>query len=426
MIGAALILVFLALLFFGVPIVAGIAIVSLAGILLLGDVPLVVIAQTIAGRTSSLALLAIPLFLLMGGLMNAGGISRRFFDLASALVGHLRGGLAQVDVLTSALMGGLSGSSAADASLTSKVLVPAMVRHGYDPHFAASVTASTAIVAPLIPPSIGMIIYASLANVSVGALFVAGILPGLALTLLFGLTVGYISRRRNYRSAHARAPFREVVRTALDALWALVLPFVVVAGIRFGIFTATEAAAVGALYTLVIGLFVYRELSLSQLPGIIRQTAVETGVVMLIIGVSAPLAWYLTVAQIPQAILGQVNLLQNPLLFLVAVNALLLLFGMVLEATSLLILAAPILAPVAAALGIDPVHFGLIVVLNVQIGTITPPVGQLVYIVSAVTKIDAEGIFVAGLRLLPSALAILIVITYFPGSFMWLVELLRP
>jgi tripartite ATP-independent transporter DctM subunit len=301
-----------------------------------------------------------------------------------------------------------------------------MIRNGYEPPVAASVTAVSAVVAPIIPPSIAMIIYASLTNTSVGSLFVAGIIPGILLALSMGVTVAVISVRRGYRAARADWSARDVARRALGASWAFVLPVLIVGGIRFGVFTATEAGAIGATYALFVGLFVYRELRPRRLPRVLIDAAIDTGVIMMIVAAAAPLSWWLTIERLPASFAGWVLDAANPLVFLMAVNLLLLAVGLVMESVTILILLTPLLAPAAAALGIDPVHFGIIVIVNATIGAITPPFGQLVFVVSAITRIPAERIFRQVALFLPGLIVILLVITYFPATFMWVVDVLGP
>lgn len=424
--GLLLLVVFLVLLACGVYIAAAVGIAAFVGLYLLGDVPLVVLAQTIARQVGSPVLIAIPLFLLMGEIMNAAGISRRLFRLAETLVGHMTGGLAQVNVVASTLMSGLSGSSNADAALTTKVYVPLMKRAGYPAPYSGAVTAAAACIAPIIPPSIGMIIYASLANVSVGRLFFAGVLPGLYLSALLLVTVWFISRRRGYGGKTTRVPVREVGRAVVSASWALVLPIVIVGGIRIGVFTATEAAAVGVVYAVFIGAVVYRELKLRDLPAVLLDASVSIGVIMLIIGAAAPITWFLGVNQIPQQMANQLLAIADPLMFLLMVNVALLLAGTFMEETSLLILTTPLLAPAAAAMGIDPAHFGLIILFNIIIGAVTPPFGNLVFTVSAVGGISSEAIFRELFRFLVPLLLTLGIITFLPESYMWFVERFGP
>jgi C4-dicarboxylate transporter DctM subunit len=422
-----LLVVFLALMFLGIPVVAALAASALVGLLLIGDIPFVSVAQTAVFGIDKFVLLAIPLFVLTGEVMNAGGLSHRLFNLASALVGHLRGGLAQVSVVANLFLGGVSGSSSADAALTTKVLVPAMIQRGYDPGFSGAITAAAAMLGPIIPPSIAMILYGSIVNASIGRLFIAGIIPGVMIALGLGLTVAVISIKRGYRSEHSRQSPIDILRRLHEAGWVLLLPVIVLIGIPFGIMTPTEAGAIAALYAAILGTFVYRAIRLRDYSRILLNAAVDTGVVILIVAVAAAFSFLVTILGVPQQLAQQIIALGGgAVLFIALTNIVLLVAGCLMEATGLLVMVAPILAPIAASLGIDLVHFGMILVLNILIGTVTPPFGQSVFIVSAIGKIPADAIFRDIIRLLPVILGVLVVVSYFPGSFMWLVRLLWP
>ena len=417
--------VFLALMFAGVPVVAALAASSVVAFFLLDGVPAVALTQTAVFGIDKFVLLSVPLFILTGELMNASGISKRLFDLASALVGHLRGGLAQVNVVANLLLGGISGSSSADAALTTKVLVPVMIARGDSAGFSGAITATSAMLGPVIPPSIAMILYGSIANVSIGNLFIAGIIPGFMIAGSLGLTVWIISIKRGYRGEHQRAPLREVLRRLADAGWALILPVIVVLGIGLGVVTPTEAGAMAAVYSALVGSLVFRAIRLKDYPAILQNAAIDTGVVMLIVAVAATFTFLITLLGIPQFVAQQVAVYgSTAFLFLAVVNLALLFAGMLMEATALLLLTAPILVPMAVRLGIDPVHFGMVMVVNIMIGTVTPPFGQSVFIVSVIGRIPAERIFADVMRLMPALVLVLLVVSYFPGSFLWLVRLL--
>lgn len=418
---------FLVLVLLGIPIFVALGATSLVGLAATQDVPLAAIAAKTVSASDSFILLAIPLFLLAGSLMSAGGIADRLFDLARALVGHMTGGLAQVNVAFSVLNGGISGSSAADAALDSKVIIPQMRADGYPAAFSGAITAVSGMLANVLPPSIAMLIYASLANASVGQLFIAGIIPGILLALAMSTTAYRTSRRYGYGRPRPRATLREVGIATRRAALSLTIPVIVVGGIRFGYFTPTEAGAVAVAVAFVLGFFIYRELKLSQLPPLLLRTAVDTGVIMLIISFSAPLALVLAYNQIPQQIAAYfAGFGSSELVFLLAVNIFLLLGGAVMEGVTLLILATPLLAPVAASLGIDPIHFGIVVVVNVVVGSITPPFGQLVFMVSSITGIKSEAMFRQVLRFLPLLLLVLAIVTYLPQTYLWTVRLFGP
>lgn len=422
-----LLVVFLALMLLGIPVVAALAASAVVGVLLVGDIPFVSVVQTAVFGIDKFVLLAIPLFVLTGELMNVGGLSHRLFNLASALVGHLRGGLAQVNVVASLFLGGVSGSSSADAALTTKVLVPVMIQRGYGPGFSGAITAAAAMLGPIIPPSIAMILYGSIVNASIGRLFIAGIVPGVLIALGLGVTVAVISIKRGYQSEHSRQPAIEVLRRLQDAGWVLLLPVIVLVGIPAGIMTPTEAGAVAVLYAAILGTFVYRAIRLADFPRILLNAAVDTGVVILIVAVAAAFSFLVTMLRVPHELAQQIIALGGgAFVFIALTNVALLVAGCLMEATGLLVMVAPILAPIAASLGIDLVQFGIILVLNILIGTVTPPFGQSVFIVSAISKIPADAIFRDVMKLLPVLFGVLVVVSYFPGSFMWLVRLLWP
>ena len=417
--------VFLLLMLAGIPVVAALAASSAVALFLLAGVPAVSLTHSAVFGVDKFVLLSIPLFIRTGELMNASGISKRLCDLASALVGHLRGGLAQVNVVANLFLGGISGSSSADAALTTKVLVPVMIARGYSAGFSGAITATSAMLGPIIPPSIAMILYGSIANVSIGNLFIAGIIPGLLITVALGVTVWIISAKRGYRGEHSRAPAAEVIRRLTDAIWALLLPVLVLGGIGFGLVTPTEAGAAAAVYSAIVGSIIYRTIRIADYPHILLNAAADTGVIMLIVAVAATFTFLITLLGIPQQIAQQIAAYgSNAALFIALVNLAMLVAGMLMEATALLLLTAPILVPIAIRLGIDPVHFGLVLIVNLMIGTLSPPFGQSAFIVSAIGRIPVERIFGDILRLLPALILVLLVISYVPESFLWLVRLL--
>jgi tripartite ATP-independent transporter DctM subunit len=420
-------IVFIALVLFGVPIFVGLGLTSLIGIGITHDVPFTSIAAKAASASDNFILLAIPLFMLAGSLMSQSGIAERLFDLARVFVGHRTGGLAQINVAMSVLNGGISGSSAADAALDCKVIVPQMRAEGYPAAFSGAITAASGMLANIIPPSIAMLVYASLANVSVGKLFVAGVIPGIMLAIAMSITAHRISRRMGYGARRPRASLREVGVAFRRSALALAIPVVVVGGIRFGVFTPTEAGAVAVIVTLILGLVVYRELKARDLPGILARTAVDTGVIMLIISFSAPVSLVLAYNQIPQKVAAFFNSFgASEVIFLLAVNIFLLIGGALVEGVTLLILTTPFLAPVAHSLGIDPIHFGMVVIVNVVLGAITPPFGQIVFMVSSLTGTRPEAIFGQVFRFLPLLFVVLGIVTYLPQTFLWTVDLFGP
>lgn len=381
--------------------------------------------QRIVGGIDSFLLIAIPFFLLAGEIMNKGGVTRRFVAIAQALVGHLRGGIGQTNVVTNLLMSGVSGSSSADCAAVGKLLIPEMKKAGYTGAFAAATTASASILANMLPPSINLLIYAGLASVSVGALFIATIVPGLLLVLTMMIVVYWHARRHNIPRQSERFSAGELGRSLRSGIWALGLPLIVVVGLRAGAFTATEAAAIAAAYAFFVAFVVYRQIRLRDLPEISRSVAEDTAVIMLIIAASAPFAWILTVQQVPQTLAAGLGpLMEHPWLLLIAVNLLLIVVGLPLEPAPAMVILVPILMPILAVAGVDPVHFGIIMVFNLFIGALTPPVGNLAFVAGMVAKEKPSAVFWA---LNPYFLALfisLVVLTFVPALSLWLPSIL--
>jgi tripartite ATP-independent transporter DctM subunit len=374
-------LVMLGLFLLNVPIALAVAMAALSFFLLSSGLPINGFIQKMASSTESFPLLAVPFFIFAGTIMNHAGITRRLLGFADTLVGHTVGGLAQANVVLSALMGGLSASANADAAMQAKMLGTEMVRRGYSPGFTAAVCTCSSVITPIIPPGIGLILYGFLGDVSVGRLFIAGIIPGALITVTLMIVVRIRAKSRDYRPTRAVAATpKEVGSAFVDALGALSIIAFILIGIRQGIFTPTEAGAMTAVYATLIGFFWHRELRLSAFPEIICETVLATAVVMLIICAAGAFGFYMTWEQIPSK---GANLLlsitQNPLALLLLINVLLLVIGMLIEGTAALILLTPILVPAVTHVGIDPLHFGIIMVVNLTIGGVTPPVGTLMF-----------------------------------------------
>lgn len=380
--------------------------------------PAAVVHNMVVG-SSKFVLLAIPLFIAAAQVMNAGGLTVRLIGLARALVGYLRGGLAQVNVLTSVFFGFDSGSSTADASLLAKMMVPEMKRNGYPAPFCCAVIASAAILPNVIPPSIALLLFASIANVSVGKLFLAGILPGLLIAALLMVTVYVITRRAGYGHATARPSWAAVSGPFAQAVPALMLSVLIIGGIRFGLVTATEAGVVAVVYALGIGMFFYKDLKLPEVWRGLRESSIDAAMVGFLIGVAAPFAWVLISGRVPQQFL-QVMLdhVSQAWVILLILNVLMLIAGAFLDLTAIMLIVVPLALPLMLQLGVDPVHFGIIVVVNLMIGGLTPPYGLLVFIPSAITGTPVQATFRAVMPFLLVLVVGLMLITYVPGISM--------
>ena len=397
---------------------AGFAFLALAGI------PGIVIPQKVAMAANSFPLLAAPLFILMGNLMNTGGISVRIFAFAKALVGWMRGGLCQANILGSVIFAGMSGSAVADAAGLGTVEIEAMKREGYDAETAGAITAASATIGPIIPPSLPMIVYGVTAETSIGALFLAGVIPGLLMAGALMLMVRHLAIRRNLPS-HPFAGGAALWRAFKGAFWALMAPVVLFGGLFSGVFTPTEAAAVAVVYALVLGLFVYREFRWSDLPKVILDTVETTGVVMALVMCASLIGYCISVSRLPQEFGATLtSLTTNPIVYLLIVNALLLAVGCFMEALAAMLVLIPILVPVAVKLGIDPVQFGLVFVLNLMIGTVTPPVGVVLYVTAKVAQVPFDRMVRAILPYLLPLFAVLSLVTFWPALSTYLPGLL--
>ena len=375
-----------------------------------------VIIQRMVANAESTSLMAVPLFIVAGSIMNYSGITNRLMNLADALVGHLTGGLGHVNVVLSTMMGGISGSGAADASMESKLLVPEMEKRGYSRAFSAAVTAASACITPIIPPGVGMVVFAFVCEVSLGKLFCAGYLPGLMMCVSMMIVVGIISKKRGYKpSREKRASAKEVWKLTKDAAWALFLPFGLIMGLRIGMFTATEGGAMMALYSLLVGKFVYKELKFEQTPQIMCEAVVSMSSVMLILCAANVFSYYLSWERIPQAMSELlISISGNKFVFLLMVNVLMLILGMFLDGMACMIILAPLLAPVATALGINMIHFGITMCLNCALGAITPPFGTYIFLVAGTVKLKADKLVKELVPFIAVCLLVLGLVTYIP------------
>ncbi|MEJ1159166.1 TRAP transporter large permease [Prosthecomicrobium sp. N25] len=412
----------LALLFSGVPVAASLTIVGIAGVWLAG-VPMTIVGQRLAFGIDSFTLIAVPMFLLMGNLMNASGVTRRIFDFSVAMVGHWRAGLAQVNILGSMVFSGMSGSALADAAGLGTVEIKAMMLKGYSARFSAAVTAVSATVGPVIPPSTVAVLYAFIADVSVGRMFLAGVIPGLMMVAVQMLIVYWRGKSLDLPDL-PRASMPERVAATWRALPALVVPFAMIGGMRTGIFTATEVAAVGAFYAVLLAAVYHRETVFAEVVDAVRSTALSTGGIMLIVASANVFAWILARERIPQEITEAVVHLQlSPWVLLLVLNLLLLLLGMILDSAGILILVTPVVVPAVVAVGIDPVHFGMVMIVNMMIGLVTPPVGMALFIVANISGASIAAVARECLPFIGGFLVVLALITFVPGLVLWLPDL---
>lgn len=421
------ILIFLATLLgltlLGVPIGFAIGLTSLVLMSFLGMNNPLVLARRMVTGIDMYTLLAIPFFMLAGEIMNRAGIVKDILKFSRAIMGRVRGGLAHVNVLASMLFAGISGSAVADTSAVGSLIIPMMEEDGYDRPFSTAITCASSIIGVLIPPSIPMIIFGSIAQVSVAKLFLAGAIPGILVGLSEMLYVWRISKKRNYPVGQ-RVGFREFIEVFKTTVWALVLPLIILLGIVGGIFTATEAGAIACVYGFIVSLIIYK-IDIKEYPDIIRTAALNTGIVMLICATAMTLTWFLAVAQVPQALISFLTgITTNKFVFLFILNVLLFLVGMVIDLTPALFLLVPILLPISKVYGIDPIHFGAIIVCNLSVGLITPPVGTVLYVGTSISKISLENLIKELFPLYCVLFIVLMLITYLPNMILWLPSLI--
>ncbi len=380
--------------------------------------PMDLILQKVLTSSQSFSLLAIPFFVMAGSIMNYSGISEKMMEFAEVLTGHMRGGLAQVNVLLSMLMGGCSGSANADAAMQSKMLVPQMEERGYSRAFSAAITAASSAATPVIPPGVNLIVYALLASCSLGRVFAAGYVPGILMSLSLMVTVAIISKKRNYQpSRKKRASIGEIGRQALISFWGLAFPFAIILGMRIGLFTPSEGGAVAVLYTIVIGKFIYKKLSFRQhfMP-IMKETIAGSASVVMIMVSASVFGYYLTWQGIPQMVTRALtSLTTNVYVMLLLCNVILLIMGMFLEGGAALMIIAPLLVPVVTSMGVDPVHFGMICIVNIMLGGLTPPFGSMMFTTCGITNCKISDFLRECWAFMLALFVVLILITVFPA-----------
>ena len=406
---------FVALLALGIPISIGLGGSAMVYVLMQEDLSLTMLIQTTFAGMASFPLLAIPLFMLAGNLMNEGGLTRDLVRFARLLMGHISGGLGLATILASAIFAAISGSAVATAVAIGMVMIPAMKDAGYDEEVSAAVTATASCMGPIIPPSIPFIMYGVIANVSIGALFLGGVVPGLLLGAGLMVYMYYVAKKRNY-PREQKASFKEVLAGAWQALPALLMPVIIMGGILGGAFTPTEAAGVAAVYALIVGGVFYRRIKWRRMPDILLSSGIESAMVMLLLGLSEPFSWIIAAEQIPQLIINAIGQISSsPYVVLFLINILLILVGIPLETAPAITIVTPVIAPMAAQLGIDPVHLGIVVCFNLVLGLITPPVGAVLFSICSIADMSLEklskGIWIPFII----ALGVLALITYIPA-----------
>lgn len=421
---ALAIIILLICLFFKVPVFVSIMAGCVTYFSLTPGIPQLIVTQRIVSGTESIPLLAVPFFVCAGVYMNYSGVTERIMNFCSVVTGRMTGGLAQVNVLLSTLMGGLSGSNLADAAMEAKMLVPEMEKKGFSKAFSSVVTATSAMITPLIPPGIGMIIYASVTGVSVGKMFISGLGVGAILCIAMMILVHIVSKKRGYKPIRTeKLPAREVVGSVKQAFFPLCLPIIIIGGIRIGMFTPTEAGAVAIVYSLILG-FCYRKVNVKNLIAGIKETVLTTASIMLIVGAASALSWIFIKEQIPQALTTfMLTHISNKYLFLLIVNVFLIFVGMFVEGNAINIILGPLLAPIAASYGIDPIQFGMMFIFNISIGSLSPPMGTLMFVTCGVTKCKIKDFIKESVPFYVLLFIVLALLTFVPVCTTGLVNL---
>lgn len=422
----AVLMIFMLIFFaLSVPIAVSMGLASAIALWWDGGTPIIVLIQRLFTSIDSFPLMAIPFFILAGTLMEYGGISKRLIALANALTGHLPGGLAIVTIVTAMFFSAISGSSAATTAALGSLLIPAMINRGYHPNFAGGTQAVAGELGIIIPPSIPMVLYGVTVSVSIGDMFMAGIVPGILIGFALILTVYIIAKKRDYKP-EPRKSLSELFAAFKEAFWALLMPLIILGGIYGGFFTPTEAAGIAVGYAFIVGVLIYKEIKVKQLAQILVQSSVTTATIMFIIASAGLFGWIITRENIPQLVTQFfTGISDSPFIFLLLVNLFLLIVGMFMETNASLIILAPLLVPVAVQLGIDPVHFGIIMIVNLALGMCTPPMGVNLFISAQLAKIRLDQITVGILPYYVALLIALLMITYIPQLSIGLVQLLK-
>ncbi len=415
----------IALMLTGMPVSIALGLTVLTYLFAMTQVPIEAVAMKLFTGIENFGIMAIPFFILAGTLLTQGGVARRMIHFATTMVGHLYGGLALAGIIACALFAAISGSSVATVAAIGSIIMPEMVARGFPKRFAAGVITTSGALGILVPPSVVMVLFAVSTNTSVGKLFAAGIVPGVVLALTLGMTTWYLARRRKLPRL-ARASWRERGKALREASWGLALIVIVIGGIYSGVFTPTEAAACAAVYSFIVVVFVYRDMKLSQIPRALLDAAAMSAMLLYIITNAVLFSFLMTSENIPQGMADWLTAQGlGPVTFLIVVNVLLLVAGNVMEPSSIVLIMAPILLPMAMRLGIDPVHFGVLMMVNMEVGLCHPPVGLNLYVSSGITGLGITELTIAVLPWLITMLAFLVVVTYWPALSLWLPQLLN-
>lgn len=411
--------------FVGMPICFALGIVSL-GSLIISDMPLVVVVQRMFTGGDSIALIAIPLFMVSGELMFRGGMSKRLVDFAETLLGHFPSGLAMVSILACMFFAAITGSAIAATAAIGGIMIPLMKERGYDYTFSAPLLACGGSIGPIIPPSIPLLVYGVLASVSVADLFIGGVVPGILMGIGLMIYSYIVGKKRGYRGSEKRATLKEILRSGADALLALFMPIIILGGIMTGYFSPTEAAAVATFYALIVGLFVYHELDLKSIWEAFVNAAKSTGQILIIVALASLFSWVITVAQVPQTVSAflQANI-HSKIAMLLVINVILLIAGTFIDTTSAIVIFAPLFIPICQTLGVDLVHFGMIMAVNLTIGMCTPPLGVCLFVSSSIAKISLKDQMRDLIPMLGVLIVVLLMVTYIPGLTLWLPSLLK-